>query len=219
VNTNLGLAKGYLQQGQLKLAMEKSEKAIALNPKNSEAHSLLGLINEQIGQFKESEEHHKRAVELAPKDGSMNNNYGAFLCRRERFEEADARFAAALADPFYETPEAALGNRGSCALRWGKVEVAEASLRESLKRRPDQPEVLVQLARILYQKGDYLHARAFVSRYEETSKPSAETLELAMLIEQRLGNDGAAVEYRKRIVAEFPESEQAQRLNKSEDKG
>jgi type IV pilus assembly protein PilF len=217
--TNLGLAKGYYAQGQLKLAMEKCEKAIALNPKLFDAHSLLALIHEQVGQSQESEQHHKRAVELAPKSGSMNNNYGAFLCRRGRYEEADARFAAALADPFYETPEAALSNRGSCAMRWGKPDVAEQSLRESLKRKPDQPEVFVQLAQILFQKGDYLRARAFVQRYEATGKPSADTLELAMLIEEKLGNDGAVVEYRKRIVAEFPESDQAQRLTKSEDKG
>ena len=218
-NTNMGLAKGYFEQGQLKLAMEKAQKAIALNPKLADAHSLLALIHEQVGQNEESEQHHKRAVELQPKSGSMNNNYGAFLCRRERYAEADARFAAALADPFYETPEAALANRGSCALQWGKPEVAEQSLRESLKRRPDQPEVMMQLARILYQKGDYLRARAFVQRYEGSSKPSAESLELAMMIEQRLGNDGAVAEYRKRIEAEFPESDQARRLSKSEDKG
>ena len=217
--TNLGLAKGYYAQGQLKLAMEKCEKAIALNPKLFDAHSLLALIHEQVGQSQESEQHHKRAVELAPKSGSMNNNYGAFLCRRGRYEEADARFAAALADPFYETPEAALSNRGSCAMRAGKMDVAEQSLRESLKRKPDQPEAFVQLAQILFQKGDYLRARAFVQRYEATGKPSADTLELAMLIEEKLGNDGAVAEYRKRIVAEFPESDQAQRLSKSEDKG
>jgi len=218
-STNLGLAKGYYAQGQLKLAMEKCEKAISLNPKLFDAHSLLALVHEQVGQAQESEQHHKRAVELAPKNGSMNNNYGAFLCRRGRYDEADARFAAALADPFYETPEAALSNRGSCAMRGGKPEVAELSLRESLKRKPDQPEVMVQLAQILFQKGDYLRARAFVQRYEATGKPSADTLELAMMIEERLGNEGAVAEYRRRIVAEFPESDQAQRLSKSEEKG
>jgi len=217
--TNLGLAKGYYEQGQLKLAMEKSEKAIALDPKLAEAHSLLALIHEQVGQVEESEQHHKRAVELAPKDGSMNNNFGAFLCRRGRYDEADARFAAALKDPFYATPDAALANRGSCAMRAGKMDVAEQNFRESLKRSPDQPSVMVQLAQILYQKGDYLRARAFVQRYEASSKPSADTLELGMMIEHKLGNEGAATEYRKRIVAEFPESDQAQRLSKSEDKG
>src|SRR5262249_22461099 len=151
---------------QLKLAMEKAEKAVTLNPKLAEGHSLLALIHEQVGQYKESEEHHKRAVELAPKDGNMSNNYGAFLCRRERYEEADARFAAALADPFYETPEAALANRGACAMRWGKMDLAEQSLRESLKRRPEQPDAMVRLAQILFQKGDYFRARAFVQRYE-----------------------------------------------------
>ena len=217
--TNIGLAKGYYEQGQLKVALEKAQKAVTLDPKLAEAHSLLALIHEQIGQLPESEQHHKRAVELAPKDGSMNNNYGAFLCRQARYEEADARFAVALKDPFYETPEAALANRGSCALSWGKTDLAEQTLRETLKRRPEQPQVMVQLAQILFKKGDFLRARAFVQRYEETSKPSPDTLELGMMIEQKLGNEEAAAEYRRRIVAEFPESDQAHRLSKSEDKG
>jgi type IV pilus assembly protein PilF len=217
--TNLGLAKGYYEQGQLKLALEKAEKAVKLDPKQSEGFSMLALIHEKVGQTQESEQAHKRAIALAPKDGSMNNNYGAFLCRQGRYEEADARFVAALADPFYETPEAALSNRGSCALSAGKMDVAEQALRESLRRRPEQPQAMMQLARILFQKGDYLRARAFVQRYEASSKASADTLELGMQIEQKLGNEDAVAEYRKRIVAEFPESDQAQRLNKSEDKG
>lgn len=218
-NVNLGLAKGYFEQGNLKDALEKLQKATTLNPKLPEAHSLLGLVYEQIGQIKESEAEHRKAVELAPKSGAMSNNYGAFLCRQGRFEEADARFAQALADPFYETPQAALANRGTCAMRWGKQDLAEASLREALKRRPDQPDVLLPLAQILYQKGDYFRARAFLQRYEELSKANPQSLELAMHIEDRLGNQSAATEYRKRLETEFPDSEQAQQLSKAEDKG
>jgi type IV pilus assembly protein PilF len=218
-NVNLGLAKGYFEQGDLKDAMEKLQKATTLNPKLAEAHSLLGLVYEQIGQPKEGDAEHRKAVELKPKSGAMNNNYGAFLCRQGHFEEADARFVQALSDPFYETPQAALANRGSCAKRWGKNDLAEGSFRDALKRRPDQPDVLLPLAQILYEKGDYFRARAFLQRYEELSKASAESLELAMNIEGRLGNESSAAEYRKRLETEFPDSEQARHVSTAEDKG
>jgi len=213
---NLGLAQGYFGQGNLKDAMTKVERAIQLDPKLAGAHTLMALIDEQINRMSEADFHHKRAVELEPKNGAFHNNYGAFLCRQGRFDEADASFAKALADPFYETPQVALGNRGSCALSAGKADVAEQSLRAALKLRPDDHDVMMNLARALYVKGDLLKARAFAQRCVDSGKPTAEALDLALQIEQKLGNDGGIQEYRTRLMAEFPNSDQARRLVQSE---
>jgi type IV pilus assembly protein PilF len=213
---NLGLGRGYLERGQLQVALEKLNKALELNPKLAPAHTLVAVVYEKIGETQQAETHYKRAVELAPKSGAMNNNYGTFLCHQRRYDEAEVRFVQALADPFYETPEIALANRGSCALSAGKDDIAEQSFRAALKRRPDQAEALFHLSSILYRQGDFLRARAFLQRYELVSSPSAESLELSMQIELKLGNEQTAREYRERLMSTFPDSDQAQRLGQAE---
>lgn len=213
---NLGLSRGYLESGKVEIALEKITKALEYNPKLPAAHTLAAVIYERISDLPQAELHYRRAVELQPKSGSAHNNFGAFLCHQRRYAEAETQFAAALTDPFYETPEIAMANRGQCALASGNIELAEQNLREALKRRPDQPESLYQLAVVLFGKGDFLRARAFLQRYEAVAQPSADSLVLSMQIEQKLGNEQAAREYRERLLATFPESDQAQRLAPAE---
>jgi type IV pilus assembly protein PilF len=209
---NLGLGRGYLENGKTQIALEKLTKALELDPKLAPAHTLVAVVYEQIGQLQDAELHYRRAVELAPKSGSMHNNLGAFLCHQRKFDEAQAQFDLALADPFYETPEVALSNRGQCARGAGNIELAEQAYRAALKRKPDLPDALIQLAVILANKGDALHARAFLQRYEAIAQMSAESLELCMQVETKLGNETGAREYRARLIAQFPDSDQAQRL-------
>lgn len=213
---NLGLGRGYLETGKTEIALEKLTKALELNPKLPAAHSLVAVVYEQIGDPAQAEMHYKRAVELQPKSGSMHNNYGAFLCHRGRYDEAEAQFRAALTDPFYETPEVALGNSATCAMSAGKMELAEQSFRAVIKRRPDDPNALLRMSALLFQKSDFLHARGFMQRYEILAEPSPESLELSMRIELKLGNAETAREYRDRLVAKFPDSDQAQRVGQAE---
>ena len=209
---NLGLGRGYLENGKTQIALEKLTKALELDPKLAPAHTLVAVIYEQIGQIQDAELHYRKAVELDPKPGSLHNNLGAFLCHQRKFDEAQAQFDLALSDPFYETPEVALSNRGQCARAAGNSDLAEQSYRAALKRKGDLPDALIQLAVILANKGDALHARAFLQRYEAVAQPSAESLELCMQVEQKLGNDEGARDYRARLLAQFPDSDQAQRL-------
>ena len=71
---------------------------------------------------------------------------------RGNYEEADALFARAIADPFYATPAVAHANRGSCANLWGKNELAEQSFRKAVELDPAQPDALYHMADILFKR-------------------------------------------------------------------
>lgn len=213
---NVGLGRAYMEQGKLDVAMEKLQKALSLDPQSVSAHTVIAVLYERIANEERAAYHYERAAQLGPKSGAAQNNYGTFLCRRGRYEEADQRFQRALEDPFYETPAMALANRGTCALQWGKNDVAEESLRRALQLEPNQPEALFQLAQILYDKKDYFRARAFVQRHEAAAGADPQALMLALRIELALDNPKGAREYRKRLLTEFPESEQAESLKPAE---
>ncbi|MDR2011493.1 MAG: type IV pilus biogenesis/stability protein PilW [Rhodanobacter sp.] len=207
------LGKAYLEQGKLDVALEKLNQSLSFDADYADAHTLLGVLYERINDQAKAEEHYKRAAQLRPKAGAELNNYGTFLCKSGRYNEAETYFQRALADPFYKTPAVALSNSGTCLLRAGKRDQAETVLRQSLDRDPNDAEALIQLASVLYEKGDYLKARAFVQRFETVKSPRPDALLLGRNIELHLGDSRGAGDYTHRLLQGFPESEQAHWLS------
>lgn len=209
------LGQKYMAQGKLEVALENLNKALAADINHADAHTVIALLYERIGDNAKAEEHYRRAAQLVPKSGSESNNYGAFLCKLGRFDESAVYFERAVSDPFYKTPVVALTNSGTCAIKGGRLDVAERDLRAALDRAPDNSEALFQMSTVLYRKDDFFRARAFIQRYEAVGQPSADALLLGRNIELRLGNGDAAREYTRRLRAQFPESEQARSLDSS----
>ncbi len=206
------MGRAYMQRGQLQIALERLTKALELNPRSTDAHTVIAVLYEEIRRPERAETHYRRAVELKPEDGSVNNNYGQFLCRTGRFDEADARFAKAIDDPFYPTPALVYTNAGVCRLKAGDLPAADRYLRSALEIEPGNPEVLLDLARLQFAKGDLMRARAFLQRHEAATAPGPDALELGVAIESGLGNAEAVDRYRARLRSEFPDHETAPML-------
>ncbi|MGD9583728.1 MAG: type IV pilus biogenesis/stability protein PilW [Lysobacterales bacterium] len=206
---NVQLGQSYLSRGQLDLAMQKLQKAVALDPKSSDAHTVIAVLYEQIGNRSKAEEHYRMAYRLAPESGDTNNNLGRYLCNAGKLDESDPYFARALLDPFYRRPETALTNRAACADKAGNLELAERSLRAAIERSPNFPEALLMLSQLSLRSGDFLKARAFLERYLAQVPADPAILVLGMQIESKLGNARAEQGYRDRLLSEFPDSEQA----------
>lgn len=209
------LAQHYIEIGNLQGALEKVKIAVQEDPTFVPAQTVMAYIYERIDDMHNAEIHYRRAVELHPDKGDTNNNLGQFLCRIGKAQESLPYFSKAIADPFYQTPDVALTNQGLCQLQLGDRAGAEASLREAVRRNPKSAIALLQLAHVLYLDQDYFHAIAFLQRFESLSTPDAGALKLGYDIESRLGNMDAAQTYSKRLTNQFPDSEQAQALNKS----
>jgi type IV pilus assembly protein PilF len=210
------MAQEYLKKGNLEVARDKLLRALELDPYSPDAHTVSGLLNDTIGDPIQAEIHYRRAVELLPKDGGMNNNFASYLCRQGRYAEADVLFQRAVADPYYKTPEAALANAGVCAERAGQLEQAEVYLRRALDRNPDYPGALEPMASVLFARGDFLRARAFVQRFDASEAASAQMLLLGMKVEQALGDERSADDYKRRLLSAFPRSQEAQSLEARE---
>lgn len=203
---NLKLGQGYLEQGEYEIALEKLNRALEFDPKLAEAHTVIAILYEQINRPEQAEAHYRRSLELRPESGMMLNNFGTFLCRLQRFDEAETQFEKALGDPFYRTPEVALSNAGSCALRAGKIDQAEQHFRRVLERKPRDPGVLLEMASLMYGKRDLMRARAFIQRFEAVGKPAPEALLLASRIERDAGDGESAQRYLDTLKREFPDS-------------
>jgi type IV pilus assembly protein PilF len=210
---NLNLGAAYLRQGRPDLALENLQRALEYNPRLVEAHSTIALVYEQLNDPAEAEEHYRRATQLSPDDGAAANSYAVFLCRSDRWREAEPYFRRAADNPRYPTPAAALTNAGVCALGAGDIASAEGYFREALGRDPSFPDALYNMADLAYQSEDYLTARAFTQRYLGSAAGSPEVLLLCVQVEQRLGAAGAAAQCAERLRTGFPNSAEVARLN------
>lgn len=207
IHTELG--QHYLATGDLQTALEKLKLALKFDPDYAPAHTVIAVIYERIGNQVEAEANYRKAVELEPNKGAWNNNLGQYLCSISKYAEADGYFRKAVTDPFYATPDWALTNAGVCQMRANDLVKAEVDFRDAIARNPNNPDALLQLADTLYLKKEAFKARAFLQRFDALGKPTAFSLKLGYDIESSMGNQEGARTYSKRLLSQFPDSEQA----------
>jgi type IV pilus assembly protein PilF len=206
-NTSLGLE--YMNRGQHEVALGKLKKAIREDPDYAPAHTVLAVLYERIGEIELAGKHYKKAYEADPTDGDVNNNYGVYLCQTGKSKNAIEHFLKAIDDPFYNTPEVALTNAGSCELGSGNLDDADEFLRAALKIDPVFPDALMNMSKMNFTRQNYLSARAFMQRYEEVARHRPESLLLAFRIESAQGDSSAANKYKLILESNFPESAEA----------
>ncbi len=202
---DIALAEEYIKLGKYDVALDRLQHAVKTEPSSPDGYTMLGLLYEKINRLDQAEANYARSVKLAPNKGDILNNYGAWLCRSGHPADADPWFRKAIVDPFYKTPMAALGNASTCALRAGNPALAESYDRQILALDAGNVEALQTMAKVQYQHGDYMRARGFVERLFATGNTSAEMLDLAAQIEDKLGDHDSARDYRNRLTTEYPQ--------------
>lgn len=208
--TQLGVS--YLQRGQLDVAMENLRKALELNPDSVQTNNMMALLQWRLKEYGEAEKYFLRALDSDKANSEAWNNYGVFLCERGRFDDAERAFSRALADPLYKTPAEANVNAGVCQMRKPSPAVAEKYFRAALEINPKQPRALIEMAKLSYNAGRTVSARAFMQRYFEAGEDTPEALLLATKIESTLGNRDAEASYAVRLRGKFPDSAEAAQL-------
>ncbi|MCB1865829.1 MAG: type IV pilus biogenesis/stability protein PilW [Chromatiales bacterium] len=209
------LAVAYMQQGAAEIALAQIQRSLAIDPKFGMANNVAGMIYQRLNQNELAEEYFLKAVEFDPANPYIRNAVGAFYCAQKRYDKATEQFDAALRNPLYREPEVALSNSGLCALQAGDSERGERLLRESLVKKPTQPRVLLQMAKLSFEKGIHLSTRAYLQRYEQVAQPTAASLWLGIRAERELNDTDAVARYAEQLVQRFPDSDEAQRYFQS----
>ena len=122
--TNVRLGLGYMEKGNYELALRKMRKALEIDSDNVNGHYAIALLYERLDRPQLAEEHYRRTIEINPQYSEAQNAYGVFLCRRQKYDEADPHFKQALKNPLYRTPQIVYVNGGICASKNGKYKLA-----------------------------------------------------------------------------------------------
>ena len=210
LHTELGAL--YLQANQLATALEELTIAIDIDPSYAKAYSTRGLAGFQAREIPFADQDFQRALRLDANDPEINNNYGWFLCQIGREKEAISFFQKAIRNPLYETPDMAYLNAGTCYAKLGDFAAADNYVQHSLRIAPGNPQALLQLANINYQRGHLELAKQQLAELLRKTEPSAEALWLGVRIERRLGNRPAEARYGNQLRNRVPLSREAQEL-------
>ena len=210
--TNLNLGVEYMRAGEYRLAMEKLQRARAAKPDYYPTYNALGLLYQNLGLPDDAEKNFLYALKLNPDNSSTLNNYGQFLCSQGKLEEAEKRFLAAAENPLYQTPEIPYANIGTCAYKNNDIEKANNYFQKALALNPVIPIALIHMCEISYNAGDYPAARQYLKRYLSSSKHTPQSLWLGIRIERELGDKDMESSYTMLLRNQYPESEEAKKL-------
>ncbi len=211
----LELASGYFARGQMETALDEVKQALVARPDMPQALSLRGLIYASMGENELADQSFRRALQVDPRDASTMHNYGYFLCRIGRFEDARVQFDRAIEQPQYREVPRTLTAKGLCEVSAGRPADAERTLTRAYEMDPTNPSTAYYLGDVLYRLGEFQRARFYLRRVNsQPATSNAQSLWLAARIEQRLGNTAGVRDFGEQLQERFPQSPEALRYEK-----
>jgi Tfp pilus assembly protein PilF len=155
-DTWLAVEKNVLNPGAFALAKTAAERAGALDPMLSEAHSAMASIHAREYAWADAERGFRRAIELDPNNALAHLGFGSMLSVRGRFDEGldESRRAVALEplSPYVNTEYA------DTLLLAGRYAEAIDQLRTAITLDPSRNAAFNVLARTLYLDGQTAEA-------------------------------------------------------------
>ena len=209
-NVQLGIA--YLHQGDVALAKDKLDRALAEDPGSADVHSARAMLFERMHNPATADAEFRTSLRLAPHDPQVVNNYAVYLCQNGRTEEGVRRFEEAAHNALYRTPEAAYTNAGVCLRAAKRDDEARADFSRALRARPNFAEAAYQLMELQFQHGELAPARAGIDAFIGSYEATADLLLLGVRVARAQGDRLGAQRYARRLQLDFPGTDQARAL-------
>lgn len=208
--TRISLAMGYLKMGNTTQAKINLEKAKRFAPNLTQVYTAYAHYYDAVEEPEQAIVAYEKALSLDPEDADTLNNYGVFLCKKERYAESEQQMLKAIAVPSYTLVSKSYENLALCQLEARLFEKSEMYLAKSISHSPGSSSALLQMLRLQYAMGKYDEAQVYLRRYEKSTRrftPNA--LALAYKTFEKVNNKRVAKNYAGMLVKMFPNSYEA----------
>jgi tetratricopeptide (TPR) repeat protein len=171
-----------MQQGDLKLAVQLHERALAVRPDTAAYHYHLGLALQQLAHYAKAADAFRRAARLQPGYAEAEHSLGLALAKVNRHEEAIAAHLRALqANPQLV---AARTRVGELYRRQGDFVAAEKHLRDALAADANQAAPHQSLGMLLQETARFEEAEGHLRKAIALEPQAAESY-LAITVTKR----------------------------------
>ena len=205
--TRISLGLGYLKMGNTTQAKLNLEKAKRFAPKLVQVHTAFAHYFDSVGEPEQAITSYETALSIKSDDADTLNNYGVFLCKQERYQDAEKQILKAIAQPSYILVSQSYENLALCQLKAKAFNKAELYFDKAILHSPSSASSLLHMVRLQYAKADYKNAHLYLKRYEKaTRRFSPNALALAFKIFEKQRDRKTAKNYASMLVKMFPNS-------------
>jgi type IV pilus assembly protein PilF len=209
LKAQLDLGRGYLASRNFERAREPIERALEMDRRSLEGLLLLAAVEQGEGELGLADATYKRTLKLYPKSAQALTNYGGFLIRKNRVDEALPLLRTAVKDNTYYRRAQAFEYLGLAELAQKDRVAAEAAFKRAIEIDPEQSRSALELADLKYQDGELAVAAQMYQQYREQAKSTARSLCLGMKIGAARGDADVEASSAMALKNLFPRSRQA----------
>jgi len=206
----IAVGRGYIGIGSWTNAKRALEKALSFDPGSVEAHVLFAVAYEAEEEYELAETYYRKALRLDAKDPQALNNYGSFLFRRDRLDEATTQLKKVVKDTEYRARPQAFENLGLVELKKGDLSTASAAFERALSLNKNQPVSALELGYMAFDRGELGLAFQRYEEFKKNAKPSARSLCLGMKLGAAANNPDQVASAAMALKNLFPKSREAE---------
>ncbi len=209
VNARLDLARGYINADLWSEAKRTLMQVLKINPRSVEAHTLLALVYEADGEAEVAEKYYTRALKIDRNDAQTLNNYGTFLYRKGRPEEAAKKLRLVVQNTDYRARSQAYENLGLAELALANRDAARTAFTRALSLNPMQATSMLELSSLAFEESHLRDAMKYYDDYRSVAKQTPRSLCLGMKIGSAVGNTDQVASYRLALKNLYSDSSEA----------
>jgi type IV pilus assembly protein PilF len=202
------LANGYMRDGRRDAALRAIKKGLEIDSDSAELHNVLAYYYMTDGEDVLAEKEYKEALSDDSSFTATYLNYGVFLYRRNRIDEACEKFAKATQDVMYTRRDAAFLNYGTCLKRQGKMKEAEEAFRRSYINNARNPNVILEMAELKFDTGEFDQCNQLYEKFLTVSAQNAQSLWLGIRLAHAMSQPDKVSSYALLLKNRFATSPQ-----------
>jgi tetratricopeptide (TPR) repeat protein len=174
-----------------RLSIEEAQKALAIDPDSSEAHSALGHIDVHAGRFAEADEHLTRSILLNPNNAVSHMWLGVLRVAQRRFPEAKVECQTGLRLDPLNVRVAAVASANFAIM--GEYQLSADAARLGLRTDPNYAGLYESLARAEMFSGHFPEAERALDQAAQATEPDPSQRENRALLLAVQGKTGEAL--------------------------
>ncbi|WP_413699673.1 type IV pilus biogenesis/stability protein PilW [Psychromonas sp. KJ10-10] len=203
------LALRYLRKDEMQLAKENLEKALEYQPNDANIYRIYAYYSQRVNEDEDAEKFYKKSLSLDSKNADTHNNYGTFLCRKERYEEAEKEFLTAIEQTSYSNVADTYENAAYCAEKAQNFDKAIYYYQYALSHNPNKIGLHLSLANLNINKKEFTVAQLNIFNFLKKSKATPESLWQSIRLSYATEKGASLNKYATQLLSEFPESQRA----------
>ena len=206
LRSHVDAAYDYLRRGDFENARRHLHNAEEINNRDASLHNAMAYSYELSGDVDLADQSYRKAIGLDGSLTSARNNYGVFLFKRERYEEAREQFKKVVEDTLYPRRGGAFNSLGVCELKLEDYDGAKIAFERALDLDRQNRSPLLELASVGVKQNDFEYAHKKYETYKLVAEPSAKSLLVGAKIANhyKMKHDLASIEIALKNL--FPDS-------------